>query len=174
MKLVHAIVHVCVVLVLVFLGLYMMWYGLSLEKWGEVIEKVQDARAKVVWAGLALFLLGALLILAGRKPKSRAKFLSFDSAGGRVNVSTDAVVNYVSRISDEFPAILKMRPHVVAARNAIDIVVDLKVKSGSQINELCEQLQGRIKEGVVSGLGITQVRRVEVSVRELADDTRSS
>ena len=59
-------------------------------------------------------------------------------------------------------------------RELIDIVVDLRVKAGPQLHEVCEVLQRRVRETMSSGLGIADVRRVEVSVKEISSEHKDA
>ncbi len=54
----------------------------------------------------------------------------------------------------------------------IDIIVDLRVKAGPQLHEVCEVLQRRVRETMANGLGISDVRRVEVNVKEISSEHR--
>jgi uncharacterized alkaline shock family protein YloU len=69
---------------------------------------------------------------------------------------------------------MKMRPVVVPMRRAIDIAVELRVKAGPQIHEVCELMQSRIREAMSNGLGISDIRRVEVTVKEIAAEHKPS
>jgi uncharacterized alkaline shock family protein YloU len=63
-----------------------------------------------------------------------------------------------------------MRPNVRPRRGGVDLLVDVRVKAGSQVHEVCELLQQRVRERVVEGLGISEVRRVEVNVRDIVSE----
>ena len=67
-----------------------------------------------------------------------------------------------------------MSPVVVPLRHAIDLIVDVRVKAGPQIHEVCESLQARVRECVTGGLGISEVRRVTISVHEINSEHRSN
>jgi len=64
-----------------------------------------------------------------------------------------------------------MQPKVTASRDSVDVIVDVKIKAGPQIREICEILQQRVRDSMLSGLGITQVRYVEVNVCKIIGHT---
>ena len=122
--------------------------------------------------GIGGLCLIVLFFLTGIRPKRRERFLSFDQEGGTVSISTDAIADYVSKLSAEFPSIVRMRPEIIPSRGAISINVDVRVKAGPQIHEVCDLLQRRIRESVANGLGISEIRRVVVSVSEVVSEHR--
>ncbi len=126
------------------------------------------------FAGIGSFALASLLFLTGLDSRRRARFLSFSNEQGAVNISTDAISDYVGKLAPEFPSIVKMTPIVVPHRRRIDIVVDVRIKAGPQLHEICEVLQHRVRESMEKGLGITDVRRVIVSVKQISSEYRSS
>jgi uncharacterized alkaline shock family protein YloU len=60
---------------------------------------------------------------------------------------------------------------VVATRESVDVFVDVRIKAGPQIKEICEVLQQRVRDTMFSGLGITQVRYVEVNVLKIVGES---
>ena len=140
------------------------------DVWDYVEVKIEIVRLAVILSGIALSGLAILFVATGLSRRGSGKFLSFDNEGGTVSISTDAIADYVGKLSSEFPSIVRMKPQVIPGRNAIDIVVKVRIKAGPQINEVCELLQQRIRESVANGLGVSQVRRVEVSVGEIVSE----
>jgi uncharacterized alkaline shock family protein YloU len=78
------------------------------------------------------------------------------------------------RLAAEFPSVTRMRPRVIPRRKTVDVAVDVRVKAGPEIHEVCQILQQRIRETMTTGLGITEVGRIEVSVGEIATEHRSA
>jgi uncharacterized alkaline shock family protein YloU len=99
--------------------------------------------------------------------------LSLDTESGRTSISTDAICNYVGKLAGEFPSIVRMSPRVIPRRGTIDILVNVRIKAGPQIHEVCEVLQKRVRDCLASGLGISDVRRVEVSVKEISSEHKA-
>jgi uncharacterized alkaline shock family protein YloU len=170
MRILHRLVRVLVLALLLALGLWMLVAAWSQRLWGDVLAAMQASRAEVAFAGIAVVCLGLLFCLTGLRRKRREKFLSFTNDGGAVSVSTQAMADFVAKLAAEFPSIVRMRPRILPRKGQIDIIVELRVRAGPQIHEVCEMLQQRIRESVTTGLGISQVRNVEVSVREIISE----
>ena len=124
--------------------------------------------------GAFLLALAVLLLLTGLKPKRSGRFLSFSNEHGAVNISTDAIAEYIGKLAPEFPSIVKLSPVVVPHRRCIDIVVDVRIKAGPQLHEICEVLQRRVSESMEKGLGISDVRRVIVSVKQISSEHKTA
>ena len=60
----------------------------------------------------------------------------------------------------------------VPCRKGVDLLVELRVRAGPQIHEVCELVQQRVREAVTNGLGISEIRRVTVTVREIVSEHR--
>jgi hypothetical protein len=144
--------------------------------WGHTIEGFLpgNKRVTLACAGAAMFFLAILMPLTsgGRKKQLQQKerILSFSNDEGTISISTVAISDYLSKLGTEFPSIIKMQPIVVPRHKAVDIIVVLRVKAGPQIHEIYEVLQRRVRETMVNGLGISDVRKVEVSVKEISPE----
>jgi len=174
MNILRRCVRLLVLLVLWCAGLSVFAAAGSPRIWGEAVFLVQRYRDIAFWAGggvLGLGLIFALLELRGRR---REQFLSFDNEGGTVSISTDAIADYILKLASEFPSVVRMQPRVAPRRRSVDIRVDLRVRAGSQIHEVCQLLQQRVRESMVNGLGIAEVRKIEVNVREIVSEHRLS
>jgi len=179
MKMLHRLVGFLVFVVLVGFALLLVWTAMSEQKWAELADHIRFGRFSGMFAGIALFCLGLLLALTSERKKSHPDTLFVDSEKGRVSIDTDEIGEYVAKLITEFPSVVKMRPNVIALRNrkdpsknSIDIVATIEVKAGPQIHEACEILQDRIRDSVVTGLGITRVRRVDVTVGKILSEHR--
>jgi uncharacterized alkaline shock family protein YloU len=132
----------------------------------------QSGRALWAWMGGGLVLMAVLFAASELRRRRRERFLSFDNEGGAVSISTDAMADYIVKLASEFPSIVRMQPLVKPTRHGVDLLIDVRVKAGSQVHEVCELLQQRVRERVVDGLGISEVRRVEVNVRDIVSEHR--
>ena len=143
--------------------------------WGIYISSFlpENKRLFLACAGAAALCLATLMLLtSGRKKQAQQKerMLSFSNEEGTISISTVAISDYLSKLGTEFPSIVKMQPIVIPRHKAVDILVALRVKAGPQIHEICEVLQRRVRETMVNGLGISDVRKVEVSVKEISPE----
>jgi len=124
--------------------------------------------------GFLLVCLGVLLIASESPYRRRNRFLSFKNEGGAVNISTDAISEYLGKLAPEFPSIVRMSGEVEPHWRRVDIVVDVRIKAGPQLHEICEVLQKRVRESMEGGLGIHDVRHVIVRVKEISIEHKTA
>jgi uncharacterized alkaline shock family protein YloU len=167
MKLIHRIAGFIVLTSVVATGGILVASARSGARWSDLAAVLVGNRPLAAGIGIALLLLAVIYLLSGIPRRKQQKYLSFDGEGGTVSISTEAIADYVARLAGEFPTIVRMKPEVIPARNTIDIHVYIQIKDGPEIHEACELLQKRIREVLAGSLGINDVRKVEVSVREI-------
>ncbi len=170
MRFIHRVAGTVVLLSVVAAGVLLVGSARSGAKWSALGEVVVGNRPLAGGIGIALLLLAVVYLLSGIPRRKQQKYLSFDGEGGTVSISTDAIADYIARLAGEFPTIEKMKPEVIPARNTIDVHVYIQIKDGPEIHEACELLQKRIREVLAGSLGINDVRKVEVSVKEIIAD----
>jgi uncharacterized alkaline shock family protein YloU len=166
------VVRLLVLVVLLAVGIGLLAAALSPQRWSEVQAMSHSGREVWIWLGGGLLVVALLFMASEYRTRRRERFLSFDNEGGTVSISTEAMADYITKLSSEFPSVVRMRPIVIPRRGSVDLLVNVKVKAGSQVHEVCELLQQRVRERVVDGLGITEVRRVEVNVRDIVSEHR--
>jgi len=176
MRLLHRLLGLLVVAALLAGGIVCLVAALPGDWWHHALDiaGTGEGRLHATWVGVGLLCLAVLFALTGLQSRRRQHFLSYDEEGGTVSISSDAIVDYIAKLSSEFPSIVRMKPSVIPARNSIDIHVELRVKAGPQIHEICELLQRRVRESMTNGLGISEIRRVEVTVAEIVSEHRPS
>ena len=167
MQMLRRLVGFLVFMVVLGQGLMLLNAGLSTDRWHVFAVLIKQGRLSGLCAGLALTCLAVLLALTSLSRRKRPKFLSLDTENGTVSISADAIAEYIAKLAEEFPSVVRMRPMVIPARNAVDIRVQVDMKAGPQIHEACELLQRRVRESMTDGLGISQIRNIEVSVKEI-------
>ena len=155
-------------------GLGFLALATSGSRWQDAVAVAAAARDKGLWMGVLLLCVSVLYVLTGYRRRRREKFLSFETEEGTISISTDAIADYVTKLGAEFSSVVRMWTRVLPAKHTIDIIVDVRVRSGAQVHEVCELLQRRIREQLAGGLGISDVRRVEVSVRDIVSEHRLS
>lgn len=173
MRTLNKIVRVVALVMLVSVGLALVVLSISRTNWNVLEEVVTRGRWFALSVGLAVFCFGIIFGLSGVRAGPRERFLSFDGENGTVSISTIAIADYLAKLGTEFPSVLRLRPRVMPARRSVDIVLELRVREGPQIHELCDLLQKRVRESLTNGLGINEVRRVEVRVHEIVSEHRS-
>lgn len=167
MSILHRCIRLFALALLLSVGIALLTLSLSPRNWQVLTDWVTDGRIDAIWVGLATLAFALLFGLTGIRLKPAARFLRLEGENGPVNISTQAIADYVLKTGSEFPMIVKMKPVITAGRRSIDVLIELRVKAGPKIQETCERLQQRIRESIRNELGITQIRRVEVSIREI-------
>jgi len=167
MKVIHRIAGFIVIIVVAAAGLLLLASARSGARWSDLSSVIVGNRPLAAGVGAALLCLVLIYVLSAIPRRKQQQYLSFDGDGGTVSISTAAIAEYVARVAGEFPTIVKMRPEVIPARNTIDIHAYIQIKDGPEIHEVCELLQKRIREVLAGNLGISDVRRVEISVKEI-------
>lgn len=122
---------------------------------------------RLVLIGCALLLLLLLYAVTGMWSRRRVRFFSFETEGGMVSISLDAMREFLRRIGDEFAAVRRLQPRLRAHRGAIDIDLDARIRSGVPVPELCRLIQERVRQKMHDSLGLAGVRNVRVNVIEI-------
>lgn len=172
MKLLYRVAAVLAFGALLAAGLAVMGAATTEEGWKSVLESARANRLAFAAAGFALGLLAVLFGVGGIFRNRGGRYLTFYRDGGMVNISTKAIEKYVARLAPDFPSVTRMRPRVITARESVDIMVDITIKASPHVHDICELLQQRVRDSVVGGLGIPQVRYVEVNVRKIVGEAR--
>jgi len=172
MKILHALVGLLLMILLAVGTIYILWAAHSGETWEDLAQAASAGRVTWSCGAGALLCLVVIFALSAVPRQKRERYLSFDGEGGTVSISTAAICDYIAKLTQEFPSVVRLNPRVIPRRSMIDIVVDLRVKAGPNIHEACELMQQRVRESVTNGLGISQIGRIEVSVKDIVSEHR--
>jgi hypothetical protein len=138
----------------------------SAGRWDDLIEWLAGSRGGVaLLGGIGLGLAAAYWLSAW--PARRRRFVVVSREGGRVSIGARAIADQVRKLAEEFPPILRMRPHVWARGDAVNLRIDVAVVEGTDINELAEGLRNRVRQRLAATLGLADVERVDVDVRQV-------
>jgi uncharacterized alkaline shock family protein YloU len=173
MKKVNRFLLLLVCAVVIGTGLALVVLVLRPADWQTVCTVMAASRVGGLVAGLLLVALGGLLIFSEAPRRRRDRFLSFRNEGGAVNISTEAIAEYIAKLASAFPSIVRMTPTVEPHRRKVDIVIDVRIKAGPQLHEICEVLQKRVRESMEGGLGIHDVRHVVIRVKEISSEHKT-
>lgn len=124
-------------------------------------------------AAIAFLLLYALTGLLARRA-NRRQVITFENEDGRVTVDTEAVRSYLGGLQAEFADTNWIKPAIDVRQGALAIRLDLGVKPGTQIPELCRLIQERVKEILREHLGTCDLAGIAMNVREINGARRSS
>lgn len=176
MKILHGLVGILLFLLVAITGAWLVYgttYG-EVIYWPRFLELLKYQRALCFCAGVAIILLLLLFILTSMTRKRSAQYISFDGEKGAVSISIKAVRDFIQKIGDEFAAVLSIQPVLEFRRGALDVDLNVRVASGSQIPELCQMLQDRVMECLHDQLGISEIRNIRVNVQEISGRTSES
>lgn len=144
----------------------------------EVGQGIADALRRpfiATGAGIVLILSVILRWVGGcRKPSET--FINFQSDDGSVGISTKAIQDFIERVGKEFAAVKSIESRLVKGKGGLDILVEVRLLSGNKIPELSQVLQHRIRESVRESLGLDEIGKITIQVKEIigAPDKPSS
>ena len=171
MKVLNTLAAGLLVAILVLASAWILHSATSWESWMAALTGLTEIRRLVaICAAVGMLSLIVIFVLTCIPAKRKHRLLSFNNEGGAVSISTDAICDYVGKLASEFPSIVRLTPQVFPVKKAVDLKVGVKIKAGPQIHEVCELLQQRVRESVTNGLGISQIRNVEVSVTDIVSE----
>lgn len=170
MKKLHRLLTLFVYASAVTLGAGLLVLSLHDWAWRSVLSDLASMRMFGILGGMVLFVFSILWMLCEGWSTGRNRFLAFRNEGGAVNISTTAISDYLAKLAPSFPSIVKMHAEVQPVRRKIDILVDIRIKAGPQLHEICEVLQKKVRESMETGLGIKDVRHVVVRVKEISPE----
>jgi hypothetical protein len=140
--------------------------------WSNGLALVEEYRLVVAAVGVAGVLIGAIWALS-MLPRGRGgRYLAFENPGGEVRVSLDAVRDFLAGMGAEFEGMVKFAPEVRSVGGELDITAVCEVGAGCALPVWSQEVQERVRERIVSGIGIASIRAVRVVVRQIVDGGR--
>ena len=172
MKTLHFLIGTVLFLILVAAGLGTLSMAFQGdEAWKQLLLELEGRRVEAILVGLGLVVMVLLYALTALRMPDASQYLAYDIEGGTVSISLKAVENFLGRLAGEFAAIDHLEPTLKARNGALDVQLDVKVKAGSQIPELCRMLQDRARSTIREKVGISEVQAVRVRVQEITGST---
>lgn len=171
MKFLRFIVGFVLFVILAASAAYLVNAALTRESWEQAIGVIQASRLRTIEYASVFLLLIVLYVLTGIRRCKGEQFITFDTDGGSVSISMKAIRDFLARVGDEFAAVLSLDPSIRAVGGSVEVDLNLRVKAGTQIPELSKMLQNRIRETIKDNLGLTDVRAIRISVREIVTST---
>jgi uncharacterized alkaline shock family protein YloU len=135
----------------------------------EIGQQIAEAlKMPIVGVGLGfIMILSVVLRWVGGLRKEKNAFINFHSEDGSVGISTKAICDFIERVGKEFSAIKSIDSKLNQAKDAVDIMLSVKVLSGNKIPELSHVLQQRVRESVRESLGLEEIRNITIKVQEI-------
>lgn len=168
MKVFHVLLGVFLFIVLLVSGLFVLSSAFQgPEVWSKLAQEIAGRRVESILAGVVLVLAVMLYALSAFRLPEKSQYLAYDIEGGSVSISLKAVENFLARLASEFAAVDELEPTIKTKNGVLDVQLDVKVKAGSQIPELCRMLQDRARVTIREKVGISDVQSVRVRVQEI-------
>ena len=117
-----------------------------------------------------ILILSVLLRWVDGFVKPKDTFINFDSEEGSVGISTKAICDFIERIGKEFAAVKSIDSKLTSSKDAVDVLLSVKVMSGNKIPELSHVLQQRVRESVRESLGLEEIRNITIKVQEIVGE----
>ena len=172
MKVFHILLGLLLFVVLMAAGLGLLSIAFQGDSaWSTTVQELAARRVECILAALGLVLAVVLYALTALRLPETSQYLAYDIEGGTVSISLKAVENFVGRLAGEFAAVDELEPALRARNGALDVQLDVKVKAGAQIPELCRMLQERARAIIREKVGISEVQVVRVRVQEITGTT---
>jgi hypothetical protein len=137
------------------------------ETWRFFLDGIAADRGNVIILCLALLLGLVVYVLTGLSGGARSHYLSYESEQGNISISLKALQDFLGHLKGEFPSILSLVPRVTAQDEALDVVLEVRIKAGAPIPEISRMLQERARSLIQEKIGISDIRDVEVKVEEI-------
>lgn len=135
----------------------------------EVGQEIADAlrRPFVATGAGAVLILSVLLRWVGGFRRPKETFIDYQSDDGSVGISIRAIQDFIERVGQEFAAIKSIESRLSKGKTGLDISVGVRLLSGNKIPELSQVLQQRIRESVRESLGLDEVGKITIQVKEI-------
>ena len=98
----------------------------------------------------------------------------FENENGQINVSADAVQEYLEGLKNEFAAVVWQKSLLRVQRGALQVGLILGVRDGTRIPELCKLMQARVRELLAEHLGACDLSGVAIEVNEIQRRKKSA
>jgi hypothetical protein len=167
----HVLLGLLLLIYLVGQGLGMIYVSYNEECWLRCMDLMRSERGWGALAGMTLLVGVVLYLITGiRRTSSPEQYLAFSHNGSTVSIQLRAVNEFIGRIANEFADIISMKPHVEPRGRSISVTLDLRVRAGTQIPELSQILQERVRESVRQNIGISEIKRIQVNIKDIVGE----
>jgi hypothetical protein len=129
---------------------------------------------EAILIGMGLVFTVLLYALTAMRMPESSQYLAYDIEGGHRQHQPEGGRKFPGPHGGEFAAVEALEPTLRAGKGALQVQLDVKVKAGAQIPELCRMLQERARATIRDKVGISDVQEVRVRVQEITGTTASS
>ncbi len=170
MKIVHGLIGFAMSLAILALGWVLVANvtGLPNSCWHIFRPVLENSLAWQLALGVSLITLSILFWLSALPIGRHEQFLSFAGDGGTISIGVNAINTFLLKLKSEFAGIVKLHADVSASRRgAIEVRLDMTVKTGTQIQQLSQALQQRVRDSMRESLGIADIADVKINVTDI-------
>lgn len=171
-RFIHFLVGALILAIIVGQGALLIHLSFNQAEWIEYIDRLREQRGWGSLIGFAWIALVAVYLITGirRRSPDGEEYLAYRQNGATVSILMRAVNEFIAKIGDEFAAIVSMKPTIRPRGRSIDVDLDIRVQAGTQIPELCQLLQARVRDSVRENLGLADIKKVRVHVKDIVGD----
>ena len=112
----------------------------------------------------AIFALTLFYIIVSILSVRSKPVVTIDTDSGKVHIIDSAVRKYLLSALNKMPSIHVRSIHVSGSKKGLKVLVFVRVRSVSQLNDVKEIIMNRIREALVKELGVPTVDKIEVIV----------
>ncbi len=138
--------------------------------WTEFTAGVAERRIEVIVACIGIVLAVTAYVLTGFSSTPRATYLSYETEHGNISISLKALQEFLGHLRSEFPNVVSLSPKVRVLDESLDVTLEVRIRSGAPIPEICRMLQERARNLIQERIGVGAIREVEVKVEEIVKD----
>jgi len=172
MKILHGLIKCVLSVGLLILGILLLAnVGAFHTSIGDFL--INDKLGQLLVGISAVFLV--LLYWLTAIPVKEERFLTFENEGGAISISVKAINDFLAKLADEFAGVIRLHSDVTGSRDGhVEVCLDVSVKAGTNVQQLSQALQQKVRESMRENLGITEVRAVKVNVSEIVAEKPAS
>lgn len=130
-------------------------------------DMFRDQFALQFGVGVLLLLLAFLWPISLIRLHGRSRYLKYQTPGGLVWVSLDAVRDFLAKSSAELPHVVSVKPEVTLHKDTLRVDCACRVVAGAPVPDIARELQDQIRAVLRDNLGLAQKADVRVTVREI-------
>ncbi|HMO49741.1 MAG TPA: hypothetical protein PKE26_02425 [Kiritimatiellia bacterium] len=138
--------------------------------WVGFMESLIQQRHAVILVGLALLIALFAYVLTGLSSRPGSSYLAYETEFGAISISLKALQDFLSHIRTEFPTILALTPRVTALDESLDVVMEVKIRSGAPVPDISRMLQERARQIIHDKIGIADIRGIEIKIEEIVKE----
>ncbi len=118
--------------------------------------------------GLAMVGLPILRLLAAVAAAGGSnRFVVVNTPNGALEISTEAIREYLLRMEQDFSEVEAIRPRVRGCKDSMCVVLECRVRAGTPLPELSQRIRDRVHAGIEQGLGLPAPKSVTVRITEI-------